>query len=134
MPIQDLEDQPQLTNGLIKLHDIFPTIQTQARCIFVLHMATITLFSFQTKTHHHTANSQIMEFKIHSTVYKNPTTGTLCHTTHKYTSNNCHNIVLGHLILFHMGGGADSALLQIVFITSVREAAEPRNVVTFPKI
>ena len=35
-----------------------------------------------------------------------------------------------------MGGeGADSALLQIVFfITSVRDAAEPRNLVTFPKI
>ena len=33
------------------------------------------------------------------------------------------------------GGGADSALLQIVFfITSVRDAAEPRNLVTFPKI
>ena len=41
------------------------------------------------------------------------------------------------LTLFHMGGGggADSALLQIVFvITSVRDAAEPRNLVTFPKI
>ena len=34
-----------------------------------------------------------------------------------------------------MGGGADSALFQIVlFITSVRGAAEPRNLVTFPKI
>ena len=33
------------------------------------------------------------------------------------------------------GGWADSALLQIVFfITSVRDAAEPRNLVTFPKI
>ena len=33
------------------------------------------------------------------------------------------------------GGGADSALLQIVFfMTSVRDAAEPRNLVTFPKI
>ena len=32
------------------------------------------------------------------------------------------------------GGGEDSALLQIVFfITSVRDAAEPRNFVTFPK-
>ena len=32
------------------------------------------------------------------------------------------------------GGGADSALLQIVFfITSGRDAAEPRNVVTFLK-
>ena len=32
-------------------------------------------------------------------------------------------------------GGTDSALLQIVFfITSVRDAAEPRNLVTFPKI
>ena len=40
------------------------------------------------------------------------------------------------LTLFHMeGGGADSALLQIVFfITSVRDAAEPRNLVTFPNI
>ena len=41
------------------------------------------------------------------------------------------------LTLFHMGGGegADSALLQIVFfITSVRDAAEPRNFVTFLKI
>ena len=33
------------------------------------------------------------------------------------------------------GGGEDSALLQIVFfITSVRDAAEPRNLVTFPKL
>ena len=33
------------------------------------------------------------------------------------------------------GGGADSALLQILlFITSVRDAAEPRNLETFPKI
>ena len=33
------------------------------------------------------------------------------------------------------GGGADSALLQIVFfITSVRDAAEPRNMVTFLQI
>ena len=35
------------------------------------------------------------------------------------------------------GGGAlrDSALLQIVFfITSIRDAAKPRNLVTFPKI
>ena len=32
------------------------------------------------------------------------------------------------------GGGADSALLQIVFfITSVRDAAEPRNLETFSK-
>ena len=41
------------------------------------------------------------------------------------------------LTLFHMGGGGgvDSALLQIVFfITSVRDAAEPQNLVTFPKI
>ena len=30
------------------------------------------------------------------------------------------------------GGGADSALLQIVFfIPSIRDAAEPRNLVTF---
>ena len=42
------------------------------------------------------------------------------------------NIVL---TLFNMGGRADSALLQIVFfITSVLDAAEPRNLVTFPKI
>ena len=35
----------------------------------------------------------------------------------------------------HEGGGADSALLQIIFfITSVRDAAEPRNLVTFAKI
>ena len=33
------------------------------------------------------------------------------------------------------GGGADSALIQVVFfITSVTDAAEPRNLVTFPKI
>ena len=33
------------------------------------------------------------------------------------------------------GGGADSALLQIVFfITSIMDAAEPRNLVTFLKI
>ena len=33
------------------------------------------------------------------------------------------------------GGGADSALLKIVFfLTSVRDAAEPRSLVTFPKI
>ena len=42
------------------------------------------------------------------------------------------------LTLFHMEGGggrADSALLQIVFFTtSVRDAAESRNLVTFPKI
>ena len=46
-----------------------------------------------------------------------------------------------HSTLFHMGGGgklrggADSTRLQIVFfITSIRDAAEPRNLVTFPKI
>ena len=39
------------------------------------------------------------------------------------------------LSLFHMGRGADSALLQTVFfIISVRDAAEPRNLETFPKI
>ena len=39
------------------------------------------------------------------------------------------------LTLFHMrGGGADSALPQIVFfITSVRNAAEPRYLVPFLK-
>ena len=42
---------------------------------------------------------------------------------------------LNNLTLFHMGGGADSALLQIVFfITFVRDAAAPRDLVTFPKI
>ena len=35
----------------------------------------------------------------------------------------------------HGGRGADSALFQIVFfIISVRDAAEPRNLVTFPNI
>ena len=39
----------------------------------------------------------------------------------------------------HWGGGGghdyNSALLQIVFfITSVRDVAEPQNLVTFPKI
>ena len=41
------------------------------------------------------------------------------------------------LILFHIGegGGADSTRLQIVFfITSVRNAAEPQNLVTFSNI
>ena len=39
------------------------------------------------------------------------------------------------LTLFHMGGGADSVLLQnVFFITSIRDAAETRNLVTFPKI
>ena len=38
------------------------------------------------------------------------------------------------LTLFHMGR-ADSTRLQIVFfITSIRDAAEPRNLVTFLKI
>ena len=33
------------------------------------------------------------------------------------------------------GGGADSTCLQIViFVTSVKDAAEPQNLVTFPKI
>ena len=33
------------------------------------------------------------------------------------------------------GGGADFPLLQINFrLTSVRDAAEPQNLVTFPKI
>ena len=47
------------------------------------------------------------------------------------------NVKAGNLTLFHIGGGGgvDSALLQIVFfIASVRDAAEPRNLVTFPKI
>ena len=40
-----------------------------------------------------------------------------------------------NLILFHMGGGggAGSTYLQIVFIVSVRDAAEPHKVVTFQK-
>ena len=33
------------------------------------------------------------------------------------------------------GGGGDFAILQIVFfISSVRDAAEPRNLLTFPEI
>ena len=33
------------------------------------------------------------------------------------------------------GEGADSTCFQIVFfITSIRDAAEPRNLLTFPKI
>ena len=52
---------------------------------------------------------------------------------HDFINNN--NMRFRHLTLFHMGGGGDSALLQIVFfITSVRDAAEPRNLVTFPKM
>ena len=47
-------------------------------------------------------------------------------------------IVLGHPFNKRSstwGGGADSTRLQIVFfITSVRDAAEPRNLVTSPKI
>ena len=54
------------------------------------------------------------------------------------TGLSCHDTLLPRLLtLFHMGGGggAHSALLQIVFfITSVKDAAEPRNFVTFPKI
>ena len=39
-----------------------------------------------------------------------------------------------YLTLFQGVGGADSTRLQIVFfITSVRDAAEPRNLVTFLK-
>ena len=34
----------------------------------------------------------------------------------------------------HGGGGADSTRLQIVFVTSARDTAEPQKVVTFPKI
>ena len=47
------------------------------------------------------------------------------------------DIRLETLTLFHIphGGGGDSTHLQIVFfITSVRDAAEPRNLVTCPKI
>ena len=41
---------------------------------------------------------------------------------------------LNRLTLFHMKR-ADSTCLQIVFfMTSVRDAAEPRHLVTFPKI
>ena len=52
---------------------------------------------FQTKTHYHTGNNQIKEFKIPYTTYKNPTIRTTCYKTHKGNLNNCHNIVLGHL-------------------------------------
>ena len=37
LPIQDLEDQSHLTNGLIKLHDNFPVIQTQVRYHFITY-------------------------------------------------------------------------------------------------
>ena len=81
---KDLKYQPQLTSGLIlKLHDIFPVIQTQVCHIFSLHMVTLTVL--RQDTHHLTANNQITEFKIPYTTYKNPTIGTICHTTHKET-------------------------------------------------
>ena len=58
--------------------------------------------------------------------------------TRNITSNaGCSFLYVCFLTLFHMGGGggADSAFIQIVFfITSVRDAAEPQNLVTFPKI
>ena len=39
------------------------------------------------------------------------------------------------LTLFHIGGGGDSHRFQVVFIiTSARDAAEPQNLMTFPKI
>ena len=38
-----------------------------------------------------------LEFYIRNATYKNPTIGTVCHTLHKGTLNNCHDIVLGHL-------------------------------------
>ena len=68
----------------------FPVIRTQACCIFSSDMVTLRLFSFQTKAYHHTANNQIVEF-IKLTI------GTLRDTNHEGSSNNCHNIVLGHL-------------------------------------
>ena len=47
-------------------------------------------------------------------------------------SNNC-QIIFNPIP--HGGGGGDSALLQIVFfITSIRDAAESGNLVTFPDI
>ena len=57
----------------------------------------VTLTVLRQDTHHHTANNQIMEFKIPYTTYKNPTIGTICHIAHKETYNNCCTIVLGHL-------------------------------------
>ena len=80
MPIQDLEDQLQLTNGQIQLHDIFSCNQSQGHYIFSLHIVTLTVFR---QTHYHTGNNQIMEFKIAHTTYKNPTIRTACHTAHK---------------------------------------------------
>ena len=74
-------------------HDIFPVKQTQVYYIFSLHMVTLTVL--RQDTHHHTANNQIIEFKISYTTYKNPTKGTICHTTYKKTYNNCCSIVLG---------------------------------------
>ena len=42
--------------------------------------------------------------------------------------------LIHNLTLFHIGR-ADSALLQIVFLIAfLRDAAEPRNLMTFPKI
>ena len=51
----------------------------------------VTLTVLRQDTHHHTANNQIMEFKIPYT-----TIGTICQITHKETYNNCCTIVLGH--------------------------------------
>ena len=73
----------------------FPVIQIQVCYIFSLHMVTLTVL--RQDTHHHTANNQIMEFKIPYATYKNPTIGTIGHITHKETYNNCCTIVLGHL-------------------------------------
>ena len=81
MPIQDLEDQPQLTNGLIELHDIFPVIKPKLTLPIFITYDKIN--SFQTKAHHHTANNQITEFKMPYTTCKNPTIRTKCHTIHK---------------------------------------------------
>ena len=74
------------------IHDIFPVIQTQVYHIFSLHMVTLTVL--RQDTYHHTANNQIIEFKISYTTYKNPTIGTIFHKTHKETNNNCCSIVL----------------------------------------
>ena len=59
----------------------------------------------------------------------------------KEGDNDDNNDNVGFLSLFHIGGGggggggADSARLQTVFfITSVRDDAEPQNLVTFPKL
>ena len=58
----------------------------------------------------------------------------LCQNRRQHRCFTCNQWSCKQLTLFHMGR-ADSALLQIVFfITSVRDAAEARNVVNFPRI